>query len=76
VNGKPGDNPITDMLFYGKHPFPTDMEEMIRTLHAIDRRVLSDLGWEPFSWERGERLEEGRKHLAELLQKHGSGQEL
>jgi hypothetical protein len=29
VNGKPDDNPITDMLFYGKPPSPADMEAMI-----------------------------------------------
>jgi hypothetical protein len=70
VNGKPNDNPITDMLFYGKHPFPGDMEAMIRKLHAIDRRLMNDLKWEPFAWEKGERLDEGRELLRELLQRH------
>jgi len=74
VNGKPDDNPITDMLFYGKHPFPADMEAMVRKLHAIDRQLMNDLKWEPLAWEKGERLEEGRKLLRELLEKHGGGE--
>jgi hypothetical protein len=56
-NGKPGDHPITDMLVHGKHPFPDDMEEMIRKLYAVDSSILNDLGWEPFDWAAGKNLE-------------------
>jgi hypothetical protein len=70
-NGKPGDHPITDMLIHGKHPFPEDMEEMIRKLHAVDPSFLNDLGWEPFDWADGKNLEEGRKRLKKLLEKRG-----
>jgi hypothetical protein len=34
---------------------------------------MNDLKWEPSAWEKGERLEEGRKLLRELLEKHGGG---
>ena len=71
MNGKPDENPITDMLFYGKHAFAADMEAMIRKLHAIDRRVMNELKWEPFAWEKGERLEEGRELLRVLHQRRG-----
>lgn len=70
-NGKPGDNPITDMLIHGKHPFPSDIEEMIRRIHAINPGILHDLEWKPFDWEQGKNLEEGREELKRLLIEHG-----
>ena len=69
-NGKPGDHPITDMLVHRKHPFPRDMEAMIREIYAIDPRILDELQWEPFEWEKGERLQKGRETLRRLLAKH------
>ncbi len=60
-NGKPGDNPITDMLHHGAHPFPPDIEEMIRKLAAVAPHVLNDLGWDPFAWEAGKNLDDGRE---------------
>jgi hypothetical protein len=66
-NGKPADNPLTDMLVYGRHPFPADMEEMILRIHKADPSLLSDLGWEPFEWEVGKNLEDGRERLREKL---------
>lgn len=29
-NGKPGDSPLSDMLVHGLHPFPPDMETLLR----------------------------------------------
>ena len=69
-NGKIGDHPITDLLLHGKHPFPSDMEEMIRRLHAINPNILHSLGLEPFDWERGKNLKQGRERLKELLDGH------
>jgi len=57
----------------GQLPVLAQGEEMVRRRHAIDRRILNDLKWEPFAWEKGERLEEGRKLLRELLEKRGGG---
>ena len=73
-NGKVGDHPITDMLIHQEHPFPSDIEDMLRRLHAIDPAIVlgSDLTWEPFDWEKGRNLESGRKQLKDLLAKHGA----
>ena len=64
------------MLLHGKHPFPADIEEMLRQLYAINPRIISsDLEMEPFDWERGRNLGAGRKRLKELLAKHGGSVE-
>jgi hypothetical protein len=70
-NGRPGDHPITDMLSHGRHPFPADMEEMIRRLHAKHWRITDEVAADAFDWEQGERLEEGRQKLCELCRKNG-----
>ncbi len=67
ANGKPGDNPITDMLIHGKHPFPPDIEAMLREIHAIDVEALWSLEWAPFDWEKGEKLDEARERLRAIL---------
>ena len=70
-NGKVVDHPITDLLIHYKHPFPPDMEEMIRRLHAINPALLDNLELEPFDRERGKNLRQGRKRLRELLAEFG-----
>ena len=35
-NGKPGDHPVTDLLVHGWHPFPEDIEALIREIHALE----------------------------------------
>ena len=84
-NGKPYDNPLTDLLLYGKHPFPPDIETMLLEVDALGRRPGRwPLGenW-PFStrefdWEQGRGLEEGRELLARLLEllRAGRGDEI
>ena len=80
-NGKPGDNPITDMLCHGLHPFPADIERMLRELLSLNprfpddgRAYLEQVAWVDrfFAWERGSELDEGRKALKEELAKHRS----
>ncbi len=66
-NGRPGDNPLTDLLAHGDHPFPKDIEELILKIYRIKPSALSDLDIEPFQWERGEHLDEGRRILKEKL---------
>ena len=76
ANGKPGDHPLTDMLVHGKHPFPMDIEEMLREVLALDpifadgnRRYVDQVEWDRrfFDWERGQNLDEGRKVLKSVL---------
>jgi len=72
-NGKIGDNSLSDM-FYGLHPFPSDIEAMLRGIHSLGHSLgRSPLGanW-PFSprefqWERGQDLDGARRDLAHLL---------
>ena len=66
-NGKPGDHPLTDLFHHGKHPFPADVEEMVRRLAATDPNLLGEIDQDVFRWERGEGLEEGRAKLTDLL---------
>jgi hypothetical protein len=76
-NGKPGDDPITDMLVHGLHPFPADIEAMLREVFSIDpgfpegkRRYTEQCEWMKNiqQWSRGEQLDEGRVALRELLE--------
>ena len=36
-NGKPGDNPLSDMMIHGAHRFPPDIEEMLRKIDSLGR---------------------------------------
>ena len=56
------------MLVHGRHPFPPDMEEMIRRIHSVEPRLLDELGPAPFDWESGRGLDSGRTLLRRLLQ--------
>jgi hypothetical protein len=74
VNGKPGDNPLTDLTIYREHPFPPDIEKLLLRIEELGRR---DGRWPlgenwPFSgrefeWERGEDLDGARRDLTRLL---------
>ena len=84
-NGKPGDNPLSDMVIHGKHPFPADIEQTmwrIQHLGAQEGRYPLGENW-PFSprefdWEKGKNLEEGRRLLGSLLEalEAGTGDEI
>ena len=75
-NGKPGDHPLTDMLVHGQHPFPPEIERLLRDVLALaprfpdEGRFSSERGaWHHrlFRWERGEDLAEGRRALEAVL---------
>jgi hypothetical protein len=64
------------MLVHGKHPFPADMEEMLREVFALDpifpdgkRRYVDQVEWMQrfFDWEAGKNLDEGRRALRSVL---------
>jgi len=56
------------MLRYGKHPFPTDIEELLRRLNARNPSALSgDVALCAYDWEQGKNLAEGRQLLEKLL---------
>jgi hypothetical protein len=84
-NGRPGDNPLTDLLVHGKHPFPRDIERLLLQVEALGRgpgRWPLGENWpyspREFEWEQGDNLEEGRRllgHLVEMLEA-GRGDEI
>jgi hypothetical protein len=71
-NGKPHDNPISDTLIYGMHPFPADIEQLVIALHKLDPHlVVNELEWAPFDWEQGKYLNEACVLLRALIDSHG-----
>jgi len=75
-NGKPGDHPLTDMLVHGGHPFPLDIETMLREILLADpnfpdgqRHYVEQVRWEQrfFDWSQGRNLDEGRDALKRAL---------
>ena len=79
-NGRRGDNPLTDLLLYGRHPFPPDIEAMLLRIDELGRRPGRwPLGenW-PFSarefeWEQGEDLDAARQDLSDFIEKLEAG---
>jgi hypothetical protein len=73
-NGKPGDNPLTDLIVHGQHPFPADIEAMLWKIDALGRRpgcfpLVRNLPFSPreFDWEQGKDFEGARRDLAHLI---------
>ena len=68
------------MTVHGAHPFPSDIERMLREIdslgRAYGRRPLGE-NWpyspQEFDWERGRNLEEARNLLSHLLAMLGEG---
>lgn len=79
-NGKYGDNPLTDLIMHGAHPFPPDIEEALVKIYSLGReagrRPLGE-NWpfspKEFDWEKGEGLDEARELLAHLLEMLAAG---
>jgi len=76
VNGRLGDHPLTDMLVHGKHPFPKDMEKMLREILEFDpifpdgkRYYVDQVRWDQRFWEwaKGKNLDEGRCEMQNIL---------
>lgn len=74
VNGSPGENPLTDLMLHGRHPFPQDIEEMLLKVDALGRRegkhALGE-NWpftpDEFDWEKGLNLDEAREVLLHVI---------
>ncbi len=82
ANGTRGDSPLSDMLIHGLHPFPPDIESMLRDVLAIQpkfpdgrRPYLQQIEWmQRFDdWARGVGLDEGRAALQQVLSELRSG---
>lgn len=75
ANGKLGDNPLTDLVVHGQHPFPADIEELLLQIHSLGRRqgrwpLGENWPFSPreFEWERGSDLDDARRLLSHLLE--------
>jgi hypothetical protein len=62
------------MMIHGAHPFPPDIEEMLRKIDALGKREGKfPLGenWpfspDEFDWEKGENLDEAREVLQHVI---------
>jgi hypothetical protein len=73
-NGKIGDNPLSDMTIHDAHPFPLDIEVLLRRVDKLGRgpgRWPLGENWpyspREFDWARGHNLDEARKLLSHLL---------
>jgi len=40
--GGPNDHPLSDLLYWGKHPFPREIEELVLAIAAITLEALHD----------------------------------
>ena len=74
-NGRPRDNPLTDLTVYGVRPFPPDIEALLLRVDALGRRpgrwpLGENWPFSPreFSWEQGENLDEARALLTNLIE--------
>ena len=74
-NGQPHDNPLSDLMVHGMHPFPPDIEESLRKIDMLGRRAgRFPLGenWpfspDEFQWVKGENLDEAREVLDHVIQ--------
>lgn len=65
------EHPIRAMLLQGTHPFPKDIEDMLRRLQTKPGAITTEIAMDAFDWERGERLDLGRKKLQSLCTTHG-----
>ena len=73
-NGKSGDNPLSDLIVQSAHPFPRDIEEMLRRIDALGRRpgrwpLGENWPFSPreFAWEQGRDIENARQLLSHLI---------
>jgi len=68
VAGGIGDNPLTDLFVYGKHPFPPDIEEMLVRIRNVTPRYIDRIEFSEIAdWAAGRNLDAGRAHLRALL---------
>ena len=74
-NGRPRDNPLSDLTVYGVHPFPPEIEALLLRVDELGRRpgrwpLGENWPFSPreFSWEQSENLDEARALLTNLIE--------
>jgi hypothetical protein len=73
-NGKPGDNPLTDLIVHGAHPFPPDIERLLLRIYELGKglgRWPLGQNWpyspQEFEWEKGNDLDGARELLSHMV---------
>jgi hypothetical protein len=84
-NGTHGDNPLSDLLIHGDHPFPPEIESLLLRIDELGRgpdRWPLGANW-PFSprefdWARGDDLDGARASLEYFISmlEQGRGDEI
>ncbi|HEV3471395.1 MAG TPA: hypothetical protein VG148_18865 [Pyrinomonadaceae bacterium] len=74
MNGKHGDNPLSDLAVHGGHPFPRDVEELLLRINELGRRsgrwpLGENWPFSPreFDWAQGKDVDGARRLLGHLL---------
>ncbi len=79
-NGKPGDNPLSDFIIHGAHPFPHEIEEMLLRIDKLGRKkgrypLGENWPYSPreFDWEQGQDIDGALKDLSFLIKMLAEG---
>jgi len=67
-NGRIHDHPFTDLIVYGLHPFPADIEKLVLEIRRHDPYGVVEFGQDAFDWERGQHLDDARRRLGQKLE--------
>ena len=74
ANGTKGDNPLSDLVIHGAHPFPPDIEKLLLRINELGRRpgrwpLGENWPYSPqeFEWEQGKNLDNARQLLTHLI---------
>jgi hypothetical protein len=67
-NGAHGDHPITDLLIHGEHPFPTELEELVLKVHALNPDIIDS--FPVWDWAKGKGVEQGIADLKVVLDRY------
>jgi hypothetical protein len=70
-NGRPGDNPLTDLLTHDMHPFSPRLETLIRQLHGLDPSMFGLVQGAEFDWASGLYEPEAFELLNTLITAYG-----
>ncbi|MEW6027136.1 MAG: hypothetical protein AB1599_07575 [Planctomycetota bacterium] len=73
-NGKIHDNPISDIIIHGEHPYPEHIEKLVVELYKLNPVIFNALQWSPFDWKEGKYLKGAEALLRELIRNHGNPQ--
>ncbi|KAA9131998.1 hypothetical protein F3N42_07455 [Marinihelvus fidelis] len=81
ANGKPHDNPLSDLVIHGMSSFPAEMESLLLQINELGRmqgRFPLGENWpfshKEFDWAKGRAIDAGMVLLQELLEKMQQGQ--